>query len=85
MYADDTGLISSGKTVEAQANMTLCLQAALSWFKQNRLVVNTSKSTLMPIHVSTSHNTTTVCKDISLIINKDTHVSCTSTKLLGIH
>ena len=82
-YADDTGLISSGKTVEeAQTNMTLCLQAALSWFKQNRLVVNTSKSTLMPI--STSHNTTTVCKDISLIINKDTLVSCTSTKLLGI-
>ena len=82
-YADDTGLISSGKTVEeAQTNMTLCLQAALSWFKQNRLVANTSKSTLMPI--STSHNTTTVCKDISLIINKDTLVSCTSTKLLGI-
>ena len=87
MYADDTGLISSGKTVQVQANMTICLQAALSWFKQNRLVVNTSKSTLMPIHVSTSHNTTTVtvCKDISLIINKDTLVSCTSTKLLIIH
>ena len=29
-YPDDTGLISSGKTVEeAQANMSLCFQAAL--------------------------------------------------------
>ena len=36
----------------------------------------------MPI--STSYNTTTVCKDISLIINKDALVSCTSTKVLGI-
>ena len=34
----------------------------------------------MPI--SESHNTTTVCKDISLIINKDTLVSCTSTPVI---
>ena len=46
-YADDTNLISSGKTLdEAKSNMLLCLQAALSWFHENRLVVNTNKSTL---------------------------------------
>ena len=44
-YADDTNLISSGKTLdEAKSNMLLCLQAALSWFHENRLVVNTNKS-----------------------------------------
>ena len=82
-YADDTNLISSGKTLdEAKSNMLLCLQAALSWFHENRLVVNTNKSTLMPI--TTSYNTKYVCSNISLQVNNQHFVSCDSTKLLGI-
>ena len=60
----------------------LCLQAALSWFHENRLVVNTNKSTLMPI--TTSYNTKYVCSNISLPVNNQHFVSCDSTNPLGI-
>ena len=63
--------------------MYSCLQSALTWFSKNRLIVNTSKSTLLP--VASFHNIQTSCNKINVHIAHTCLSSCSTTKLLGIY
>ena len=83
IYADDTSILCHGKNADkVEHNMSLCLQSALSWFERNHLIVNTSKSVLIPI--STPHRIKNECENVSINLN-DYHITpSSSTKLLGI-
>ena len=55
IYADDSNIKCDGHcTQEVEVKMYSCLQSALTWFSINCLIVNASKSTLLP--VASFHN-----------------------------
>ena len=48
MYADDSSVVVTGKTVhEAVVKLNICLNKLSHWFEVNRLVINTSNSAVM--------------------------------------
>ena len=55
----------------------------MAWFSKNRLIVNASKSTLLP--VASFHNIQTSCNKINVHIAHTSLSSCSTTKLLGIY
>ena len=84
IYADDTNIKCDGhSTHEVKLKMYSCLQSALTWFSKNRLIVNASKSTLLP--VASFHNIQTSCNKINVHIAHTCLSSCSTTKLLGIY
>ena len=84
IYADDTNIKCDGhSTHEVELKMYSCLQSALTWFSKNRLIVNASKSTLLP--VASFHNIQTSCNKINVHIAHTCLSSCSTTKLLGIY
>ena len=81
-YADDTTFITSGTTVlEAEKHMNRCLLAADSWFTQNRLIINESKTQIIPI--STSQKISNL-PNLNVTIKNTKIATCDSVKLLGI-
>ena len=84
IYTDDTNIKCDGHSIhEVELKMSSCLQSALTWFSKNRLIVNVSKSTLLP--VASFHNIQTSCNKINVHIAHTSLSGCSTTKLLGIY
>ena len=82
LYADDSTLTCTGKTVdEIQNNMQVALDSALKLFKENKLIVNLSKTKMMLI--GTNYKTKQL-SDISVTVNNIELIKCDTAKLLGI-
>ena len=82
LYADDSTLTCTGKTVdELQNNMQVALDSALKWFKENKLIVNLSKTNMMLI--GTNYKTKQL-SNISVTVNNIELIKCDTAKLLGI-
>ena len=82
LYADDSTLTCTGKTVdELQNNMQVALDSALKLFKENKLIVNLSKTKMMLI--GTNYKTKQL-SDISVTVNNIKLIKCDTAKLLGI-
>ena len=83
-YADDATIVCTGNTVEqAQTKLTTCLNSVSNWFNENRLIVNASKSNLLPI--STLHKIKNIHSEIDICMNNVKLQNCDTVKVLGVY
>ena len=81
LFADDALLYSSGETVhEVQNNLQATTNSATSWYKNNKLSINASKSTSMLIH---SHHKS-INSTLSINVNNDKLSLGTSAPYIGV-
>ena len=81
-YADDTNIITTGSNItEVVTNMNRCLNRAVDWFKNNRIVVNASKSSIM---FTSSHMIDYLDDPAPLMINNPPLERVTRAKFLGV-
>ena len=83
MYADDTTLICTGKNIdELEQNINGSINQAVSWYKQNRLIINSGKSKLMC--VGSAQRLRAVEGSIEAYIDEVSLNTCQLIKLLGV-
>ena len=83
MYADDSFLCSSAFSIKEACNkLNSCLIHVSNWFKENRLLINTSKSYFMVI--GTQSRIKNINETITITLNEKPLDKITSTKLLGM-
>ena len=83
-YADDATIVCTSNTVEqAQTKLTNCLNSVSNWFNENRLIVNASKSNLLPI--STLHKIKNIHSEIDICMNNVKLQNCDTVKVLGVY
>ena len=83
MYADDTIFICCGTSAEeVNYKMNACLRSASKWFKDNKLVLNTSKSNVMV--VGTRQKIQKYSDNVHILLENTELVKVTDCKLLGI-
>ena len=83
MYADDSFLCSSAFSIKEACNkLNSCLIHVSNWFKENRLLINTSKSHFMVI--GTQSRIKNINETITITLNEKPLDKITSTKLLGM-
>ena len=82
-YADDATIVCTGNTVEqAQTKLTTCLNSVSNWFNENRLIVNASKSNLLPI--STLHKIKYIHSEIYICMYVKLQ-NCDTGKVSGVY
>ena len=83
MYADDIGTICSENTFsDLQDNINNCLYEVASWFNENHLVVNASKSNFML--VGTRQKLSSIQYPFEVYVNNTKLQECNTAKLLGV-
>lgn len=82
IFADDTEIHATGTTLaEVQAKLQEDVNRLTHWFRQNKLIINISKTSCM-LFSSDKH---VLKRDLTLYIGNELISQVTCTRYLGIH